>query len=65
MELVKNDRSELEAASIRLAVALYDAGYITERDSQSIIHRVTVGDKTAYRDLKDVLVLMADEVGRA
>lgn len=64
MELLKKDRSELQAASIRLATALCEAGYISDMDSKWIIHRVTAGDKAAYSDLKELLMLMANEIGR-
>lgn len=64
MELLKNDRSEIQAASIRLVNALFEAGYISLRDRADISHRIYAGDKTAYSELKDVLVLMANEIGR-
>ena len=63
MELLKKDRSELQAASIRLATALCEAGYISDMDSKWIIHRVTVGDRTAYSDLKELLIAIAEEIG--
>lgn len=64
MKLLKKDRSELQAASIRLATALCEAGYISDMDSRWIIHRVNAGDKRAYKDLKWLLIAIAEEIGK-
>lgn len=64
MELIKKDRVELQMASRRLTNALYSTGYITQRDRDELLYRVAVGDMTAYKDLKGLLVEIADQLGR-
>lgn len=64
MELIKKDRVELQMASRRLTNALCDTGYITQRDRDELLYRVAAGDMTAYKDLKGLLVEIADQFGR-
>lgn len=64
MKLIKKDRVELQMASRRLTNALYDTGYIKQRDRDELLYRVAAGDMTAYTDLKGLLVEIAEQFGR-
>lgn len=64
MELLKKERLEIQAACLRLACVLHEIGYINERDRRELVLRITAGDKTAYSELKALLVEIAEEVGK-
>lgn len=63
MKIQKKDRVELQMASRRLTNALYDTGYITQRDRDELLYRVAIGDMTAYKDLKALLIEIAEQFG--
>lgn len=64
MGLLKNKRDKLPAACIRITAALFDTGYITEKEKIWLIDRVNRGDKTAYKDLRIMLLQMAATLER-
>lgn len=63
MKILEKDRVELQMASRRLTNALYDTGYITQRDRDELLYRVAIGDMTAYKDLTELLIEIAEQFG--
>lgn len=49
-------------ASIRITNDLCETGYITEKDRIWIIDRIKRGDKTAYDDVRHMLIEIAKEL---
>ena len=64
MELLKKERSEMQAACERLIQTLHEIGYIDEWCRRELIMQVIAGDKTAYGKLKDLLIAVAVDIGK-
>ena len=62
--LLKNKRDKLPEACKRIAAALHETGYLTEKEKMWLVDRVNRGDKTAYKDLRIMLLQMAATLGR-
>jgi hypothetical protein len=63
--MTEKDRGEkLRAASINISKALFDAKCITEKEKIWLIDRINRGDKSAYEDLRLLLLNLAAELGR-
>ena len=61
MELLKNEKNKLQEASKRIVCALFKSGYISETEKKWFIYRVEMGDREAYRELRELLLEMAAE----
>ena len=64
MKLLENKREKLQAASLSITAILFDNGYIDETTRIWLRDRIQRGDKSAYDDLRELLLQMADELGR-
>ena len=63
--MTEKDRGErLQAASINISKALFDAKCITEKEKIGLIERINRGDKSAYEDLKLLLLNLVAEFGK-
>ena len=62
MELLKNERAKLKEACKSLAHTLCEHGYITEKQWLDIKYRIDTGDRTAYADVEELLIGIAEKV---
>lgn len=58
----KDRGTVLQAASVNVAAALHDASYITEKEKIWLVDRINRGDKSAYDDLRELLLKLAAEL---
>ena len=44
---------------------LRDTAYIDERKKEELVYKILTGDKSAYSEVRSLLIRMADEIGQA
>lgn len=47
-----------------LVCTMYNVGYINDVDKNNLLYRISTGDTTAYAEVKQLLIDMADEIGK-
>ena len=54
----------IKEASVRVTKILCRGGYISIKRMQDLVFRLEAGDRTAYTDVREIMLKMADEIGR-
>ena len=63
-EKMRKRKVDLQKASLNSIKFLFDTGCIGWHKRQDLICKVEAGDKTGYKELKEILIKVANEIGK-